>query len=405
MIDINSLTNREIREANDFVNFHSYIHTGHSNAFFSADYKIIFVDKGNQAGGTGLIAYNYVLRILGWHPVPKKNMLYFECATAVCREKAAMEKLAEAEDMPEGHFFSPMQYFKELQDKPCPHCGEEILRHERRIKVMRFCSQTLPESTTNTNKQNKDSTIIEVKNTQYPEFTYWLPAFLLKDDIKTRRQSQIIRDPYGGSDIIVEYVSYNQTTQSVAGQKITFAWLDERAPEGFYDEQFPRLLLEDGDVCISYTPTEDNDVGYYYDRVFERAKVFYRSNTMLDFYKREYNQDLKQIEFTDSKESIAVIMMATDDNPLLTKERVDNMYVGYDDPVLINMRRYGQFAAVSGRIYKSFDMRTHFIRKSKYFPNGIPVGWTFFRSEDWHDTTPLANIFVAMSPFDLVGQA
>jgi hypothetical protein len=98
--------------------------------------------------------------------------------------------------------------------------------------------------------------------------------------------------------------------------------------------------------------------------------------------------------------------MATDDNPLLTKERVDDMYVGYDDPVLVDMRRYGQFAAVSGRIYKAFDMRTHFINYDKYFgtnsvnPRGIPDGWTFFRSEDWHDTTNLAIIFAALSPFN-----
>ena len=179
-LDVNNLTNRQIREANDFVNFHSYKQTGHSSAFFNADYKIIFVDKGNQAGGTALIGFNYVVRILGWHPVPKKNMLYFECKTAILKEKAAMEKSSGAKDMPGGHFFSPLKYFNELQNKPCPHCGEEILRHERRVKVFRFASQSLPESTTNTNKKIKDSTIIEVKNTQYPEFTYWLPPFYLK---------------------------------------------------------------------------------------------------------------------------------------------------------------------------------------------------------------------------------
>ena len=402
-LDVNNLTNRQIREANDFVNFHSYKQTGHSSAFFNADYKIIFVDKGNQAGGTALIGFNYVVRILGWHPVPKKNMLYFECKTAILKEKAAMEKSPGAKDMPGGHFFSPLKYFNELQDKPCSDCGEEIFRHERRFKVLRFASQSLPVQTEKTSERG--DMVAEVKNTQYPEFTYWLPPFLLKKDVTSRSQSQIIRDPYGGNDIIVEYVSYNQTAKRVAGHKRTFTWLDELAPETFYDEQFPRLLLEDGDICISYTPTEDG-IGYYYDRVFERAKVFYRSQTMLDYYKREQNLDYKQIEFTDSKESIAVIQMATDDNPLLTKERVDNMYVGYDDPVLVDMRRYGQFAAVSGRIYKAFDMRTHFINYNKYFgvdsvnPRGIPDGWTFFRSEDWHDSVNLAIIFVALSPFN-----
>ena len=112
-MNINELTNRQKREANDFANFYSYIQTEHSNAFLNADYEIIFVDKGNQAGGTAVVAYGYVLRILGWHPIPKKNMLYFKCKTALDREIILAQKnISEADcDMPVGHYFSPLTYF------------------------------------------------------------------------------------------------------------------------------------------------------------------------------------------------------------------------------------------------------------------------------------------------------
>ena len=95
------------------------------------------------------------------------------------------------------------------------------------------------------------------------------------------------------------------------------------APEPFYDEQPARLLIEDGDTCISYTPTEDNAIGYYFDRIYERAKVYYKSNAIREYYLREHKTKFPEIEFTNSKESIAVIQMATDDNPLLTKDTID----------------------------------------------------------------------------------
>ena len=42
-------------------------------------HKIVAAFTGNQYGKTATFAFQYVLRILGWHPVPEKNVLYFEC--------------------------------------------------------------------------------------------------------------------------------------------------------------------------------------------------------------------------------------------------------------------------------------------------------------------------------------
>jgi hypothetical protein len=358
----------------------------------------VFVSKGNQAGGTALIGYSYVLRILGWHPVPKKNMLYFECQKAV-RYNLMEKEGYEMEGEEDGHYFSPKHYYEELEGKPCPYCGEEILRHERLHKIYRFASQNLPESKNMADGKTNESSA-ETRNTQYPEFMYWLPRFLLKRDITNRERAQHIYDPYGGADITVEYSGYHQQTQTVAGHKRASVWIDELAPEAFFDEQPARLMVENGDINISYTPTIDNGISYYYDRIFERAAVFYRSKTMREYYKRNHKIDYPKIEFTGSTKSIGIIQMATDDNPILGKSVIEEKYdaLGDDDPVLMDMRRYGIFAAVTGKIYKQFVPRVHVIKSNEHFPNGIPDGWTCFRSEDYHQVADLAIIFVALSP-------
>lgn len=392
------LTNRQKRELNDFGNLFSYIHTEHSAAYLNADYDIIFVNKGNQAGGTAVIAYGFVLRILGWHPIPRKNMTYWKCEQALAFE--IKEKANEStEGMPRGHYFTPKEYMTYFRDKNCPECGSKLTQHHRRFKIYRFASQSLP---TNKNSSGGDASDRsgEVVNTQYPEFTRWLPPFLLKKDITARSSTQIIIDPYGGEDIIIEYVSYNQPAQRVAGHKRTGLWLDELAPEPFYDEQPARLMLEDGDISISYTPTMDNGISYYFDRIYEKAKVYYRSKTIREYYKRKHGIDYPMNEFTNSKESICVISMATDDNPCMAKEVIEKKYAALDDPELQDMRRYGIFAAVTGKIYKQFVPRIHIVNSAEIFPNGIPEGWRFYRAEDYHPDEKLAIIFVTLSPFD-----
>ena len=403
MIDIAGFTDGQKAELNNFGNLFSYKHTSHSQAFLNADYDITFVSKGNQAGGTALIAYAYVLRILGWHPVPRKNVVYFECPKAIeyAQAQEAQEEGEDISDVPKGTYWSPKQYYSGMVGKPCPCCGGEITKHERIHKIYRFCSQNLPETKNNAGLEAKDSSS-ETKNTQYPEFCHWLPPFLLKKDITHRERVQYIYDIYGGKEILIEYVGYNQQTQSLAGHKRTGAWLDELAPEKFYDEQIPRLMYEDGDINISYTPTVDNAISYYFDRVYDRAKVYYKSPSMRNYYKEKQNLVYPEVEFTNSKESIAVIQMSTYDNPKLKLEVINKKAsaLGDEDPILKDMRIFGIFAAVTGKIYKQFMPRIHVISGNQYFPTGIPDGWAHFRSEDWHQATPLANTWVSLSPTD-----
>lgn len=400
-MNVADLNSDEKKELDHFANLYSYRHTKHSAAFFSFGHDIVFVSKGNQAGGTGLIAFGYVYRILGWHPIPEKNVVYFECPKAI-EYKEKQRAGEETEGISKGLVWSPKYYYKNMHGKKCPCCDGNIEKHERLYKVYRFASQNLPESKTPKPGQTKIESSQEVKNTQYPEFTHWLPDFLLKRDITAREPVQYIYDLYGGKDITIEYVSYNQQTQSVAGHKRTGLWLDELAPEKFYDEQPARLMLEDGDINISYTPTVDNSISYYFDRIYERAQVFYRTKAWRDHYKKRFDISYPEIEKAESKESIAVVQMATDDNPLLSTDVINKKYaaLGEDDPQIIDMRRYGIFAAVTGKIYKKFSSRIHVIDPGRYeeIRHGCPYFWRFYRSEDYHQSDPLAFIFVSMSP-------
>jgi phage terminase large subunit-like protein len=245
----------------------------------------------------------------------------------------------------------------------------------------------------------------EIKNTQYPALKKWLPPFLIKKDITFRNPAITIKDPnagaifgdleYKGGDIIIEFVSYNQSTQATAGVQRLSIWCDEEPSADFYKEQTPRLLAENGDFILSLTPA--NYITWTYDELFERANMFYRSKAICD-YLRTDNNEVKQVEKYDSPLDVAVFQAATDDNPTLDLDVIEDMFAIYDDPDDIAIRRYGIFKQVSGRIFKDFEYHTHFIDGSKYFGDGIPHSWTHGRGIDFHPQTPWACIMMALSP-------
>jgi len=204
-----------MEDLNEYQAFFSYRKTWDFNKFIHANQKIIFLVTGNQRGKTAMASYNYVMRVLGVHPVPKKNVVYFECEER--------KKLKEDHDDYIGHKESFLEKHKSIDSatwtflkKPeiCPECGASVVQHERQSRTFRFASETLPGQAADLNANGLSA---EVKNTQYPAFKKWLPPHLIKKDITFRSPSMILLDPYGGPDIVVDFVSYNQSIQSTAG--------------------------------------------------------------------------------------------------------------------------------------------------------------------------------------------
>lgn len=365
-------TQRDIKQLNDFAGFLSFKSTWAFKKFVNAAHKLILLIYGNQGGKTCGAAYQYVLRILGQHPVAKKNVLYFECKN--------------------GHAIAP---FLLPADMKCTECGEVLAEYKRGSRVFRFCAQTLPGQSANLNEEGLSA---EVKNTQYPEFKKWLPPFLIKKDITARNPSMIVRDPFGGNDIVVEFVSYNQSTQGTAGVQRMSVWFDESPSYEFYEEQLPRLLAEDGDMIFTYTPVDRSS--WLFDEFYDKAAIFFKSQAIVDYLKGNGDTGAKGIEITDSPLDIAIIQAATDDNPTLRKEVIESRFAHMSDPDAIAIRRYGIFKQLSGRIFKDFDYRIHYIDTEKYFPDGLPreAGWVHARGIDFHPQTPWACGMISLSP-------
>lgn len=205
---------QDVAVLNDFESYLSFIPTWSYRIFVNLPHKIIFLNSGNQALKTSSTAKQYVDRILGWHPVPKKNVVYWECEHRV---KIHRNELSVDELIALGHKSKDSATWNSLQlpqDMKCSECGGNIVEHKRGSRTFRFASETLPGVSTNVSKQGASA---EVKNTTYPEFKKWLPKFLIKKDITSRSASMIIKDIYGGADIVIDFVSYNQPPQGTAG--------------------------------------------------------------------------------------------------------------------------------------------------------------------------------------------
>lgn len=367
-----SFNPEDVKKLNEFTGFLSFIPTWNFKKFINADAQTIMLDYGNQGGKTSGIAYSYVLRIIGAHPVAKKNILYFVC--------------------PYGHLSNPMQSF--FTEK-CPDCQMKVMPHMRLSRTYRFASETLPGQSGTLSNSSERVMSSEVKNTQYPEFRKWLPPFLIKKDITARNSSMALKDVWGGDDICIEFVSYNQSIQSQAGVQRASVWSDESPTYEFYEEQKPRLLSEDGDMIFSYTPVDH--ASFLFSEIFDKARIIYRTKAVCDFLKNK-GVIMPQIEDIKSPHDIIVVQAATDDNPTLNKDIIEKHFQDIADPDQLAIRRFGLFKNISGRIFKNFDYRTHFIPMKKYFPDEeLPKDWAFSIGIDFHPQTPWAIPFCALS--------
>ena len=408
------LTKTDIKQLNDFERFFSYIPTWAFGKLINLANKRISLFTGNQALKTSSVAYQYVFRILGLHPIPKKNVLYFECVTRTSKNPSphGYYEVQETDKIKlRGYEKGTWNVLTRPKDNICTVCGEKIRIHKRKSKIFRFAAESLP---TDKNTTGTDGQSTEVRNSVYPEFKKWLPDFLIRRDPKTGKRRDItVRNPaisicdpwdgekfgdleYNGTDIVVEFMSYNQAVAAGAGVQRMSCWMDEEAPMDFDEEQGPRLIAEDGDKIDTLTPA--NRMTWTYDSLFENACLYVRTQAVCDFLSKE--RPTPRIEQTGSDMDIAVIQAATDDNPTLSKEAIDAEFNIHDpDGVIIPTRRYGIFKQATGRIFKDFNPNVHIINPKKFhLSTDVLVEWVLARSEDFHTKTPLAIIWVALSP-------
>ena len=360
---LSQLTENDIKALNDYEGYLEYLPNQVFQWLIHCPCKVKCLFVGNQFGKNEAVVRDYYLRVWGKHPQEHLNI------------------------------------------KP-----------EDKIRTFRFASENLPGDNENE----------EVRNTQYPVLKRrFNPSWITKDI--TARKSVISVQPqipkilsdgqkWHQKPVQFEFVSYGQSTQAQAGVQRRSLWIDESAPKDFFDEQMPRLLAADGDVILSYTPIPGS-IGWEFDELYDRARIIYRTRAVRKRIYQRTGVKLPTVEYTDSKEDIAVIMAATEDNPVyakLAKEKgerlgrevtvdeylADSVFGLISDEDVIDARRYGLFKQLSGNIFKGFDMRVHKISPEKYFPEGIPYEWKHFRGIDWHESNNWACGWIAVSPYD-----
>jgi hypothetical protein len=217
------------------------------------DAKYIYLGSGNREGKTETIVHGEVITpILGNHPIGHRNIL------------------------------------------PTDRDGGRIIR---------LASKTLP----------NDPEGGEIKNTLYPAVKRMLPPNLLKKDITQRKPIMTVKDPKGGPDIFLEFVSYGQDADAMAGVERKKIILDELPPYNFYEEQIPRISTTNGCMVFGITSTEAN---WAFDELWERARQYIRTPRVRKYLKDTEGKDYPEVENTDSDKDIVVIVAATDDNPI-----------------------------------------------------------------------------------------
>lgn len=386
-----------IEQLNDLRSFLSFRYTWVMRQFLNLDYKFIALFTGNQFGKTNGAIFQYVMRALGLHPVPRKNVLFFECEN--CGRAYSDTILRDLITSERGrNNLRP-------EDNVCRSCGGNIILHERKTTVFRLAAEVLPGEKGEKGKQVS----AEVKNTLYPALKKWLPNFLIKNDITFRNPAMVVHNinkginfggiEYDGPDIVFEFMSYSQSTQAGAGVQRLSVYTDEEPPYDWYLEQLPRLVAEEGDFVMGLTPA--NNLSWTYDEIFERAEVYVRSKTVSDFLVSQGERG-GQIEKTENKTGIAVIQAATDDNPTLNMDAIEDLYGKYEDDEVVATRRYGIHKQVKGRIFKNFDPKIHVYNPKERFceDNGYlpPDTWVHVRLIDYHEAIPWAVTWMALSP-------
>lgn len=390
---------QEVELINNFSAYLSFEPHWAYRKFINLDYRIVGLFCGNQYGKTAGVAHQYVSRWLGIHPIANKNTVYLECASRYC--KSGHRFVMGSKNFPKDfvcpecgekigkHSFHSFHMGSGLLGKDCPTCGEKVSVHMRVVRIYRFCAEVLPEDKGTVSEAGGEST--EIKNTIYPAIKRWLLPTLIKKDITARNKSMILRDIYGGPDIVLDFTAYSQPSPG-AGVQRSSIYCDEEPPIFFLEEQRPRIAADNGDIIIGCTPA--NRITYLYDEIFEKAHVYIRTPIICKKF------GLKQIEYTDSKKNIAVIQAAMDDNPTLDEDTINDILDSIDDPDAYNIRRYGIFKQVSGRIFKDFSYTVHCINKDTHFTNGIPHRWVHGRFIDYHPHNRWACMNISISQYD-----
>ena len=250
------LTEEDKKQLNDFETFFSFQQTWLFSHFLWLPHRFICLFPGNQFGKTAYASYNYCLRILGWHPVPHRNILFFECprkvlddnheeilnrfkdkihnrvVMSVALKYGVSESLLKEwlKDFPEGvkvhkwigrdfdgiqvpicrqgTYTDPLPIYKMFWSGNYIDWGNmppkvfrrpednscPVCGEQIRIHVRKTRIYRFMAQNLPTEKAETGVQSAEIRSSQYPAFKKWLPPFLIKKDITVRRPAMTLMD-------------------------------------------------------------------------------------------------------------------------------------------------------------------------------------------------------------------
>lgn len=273
--------------------------------------------KGNQGGATEATGLDVALRVLGIHPIARRN-----------------------------HFQKPI----------------------------RMVSKIVPEDES------------DERNQQYVTIRRYLGSFITK---KITARNKILGLRANGRDVQIEFMASTQELDAFMSVQRGAYYQDEEIERLKWDESLKRLLKEGGDANVSITPVRGLD--WMYDNLWCRTDKIYRSKLICEKF------GYPAVEDNGTKNGIECFCWATDDNPVLTKDNIEQIFRGFDDPDELAMARYGIFRQVSGRIYKIFDASIHVKPYNDIFNTDLFKTFWHYRIIDYHPQKPWCVSWVAIS--------
>ena len=230
----------------------------------------------------------------------------------------------------------------------------------------------------------------DISNQQYIEFKRIFPYEQIKRDITSRASTMIVKNPTGGADYKVEFLSIQQELSAFMSVQRQSIYQDEEISKEKWDENQMRLLRFGGDTVLTITPAMGMD--WTFDEIWRRADKIYRSKTISDLF------SFPRVEVFNIGSGIEIFNWATDDNPALTPDYIEKNFENIVEESDLAMRRYGVMKQSAGIIYKMFDIGIHRIPAEKYFDGEKFKRFWQYRVIDYHPVKPWAITWMACSP-------
>jgi len=282
-----------------------------------------------------------------------------------------------------------------MQDAACRLLGVHPVSKRNKIEVpIRCISKCLP-------KNDEDE-----ENQQYVEFKRLFPTDYIKRDITSRSPHMILRDPGGGADKKIEFLSKKQDVDAFMSVQRASIYQDEEIEKIKWDENQSRLAIpasrgKGGDTSLVLTPVKGLD--WTYDSIWCRACKIFRSDCVRAFLKNEFNVKVPAVEIfkENAVRDIEIFSWATDDNPMVDGAAIDRLFGSLDEQHEkdeLAMRRYGVFRQATGRIYKTFDTGIHVIPWDKHWQADTFRYYWHYRIIDYHPAKPWYISWVAVTP-------